>query len=821
MAKKTSQKRQPGARSTKRAAPKPSAGAGRIRKQPQRDERGPLGWLAPDLESAYSRLVVRGQETGAEASPASSASAKGRTGAPTFARVDRTVWRELLTEFKKRKAAAAQARMAAPAPVVPGGRNWLPLGPTLVLNGQTVGNQPVAGRVSGLAVAVGGQTVYAASANGGVFRSDDGGTSWRALMDGFDTDPQNFASASVICGAVAIDLADPNRVYLGTGEGDTDFVFRQNLRVVEALPAYRGIGPLVTDDGGTTWTLEASNPDLAGESFFALAVDPGNRENVVAATTNGLYRRAPAAGGTFRWISLRPGIHSSVAVASAGATTRFVAAEWGKTVVHSTDGGQTWAPAGTGFPTSGWGRVAVAMPSNDTSVIYAFAAAAAGGVLGLFRLDATGGWRKVAGVPNVLFGKQGDYDLTVAIAPGNPNIVYIGGDRTDSYPFAGNIQRLVIVAAAGGYKVKTATSIGTHAHADIHTLVHTPNDPTELWCGCDGGVFLNRDPTGTGEFASQNAGLACLCTNFFAQHPTDPNLLLTGLQDNGTARTTAGPVWSHVQDGDGGYCAINWADPKRVLVYMNGYVFRSEDGGATFAADPVLSPGGQTMTLPVITPPYHPASPADADMVAVGAGQQVFLSLDFGTTWPAKQRILLPGSPGSIFALAFASPARLFIATTNGAVFRADRSGSTWPVARLDTAPGGQLGMTGLITDIAVDWADETLSSVYVSFGGQSDDRRRVWWFDGTKWQPRSGPDAGQNLLNAEHNAIVVDPAAPDNVYTGADIGVWHSADRGLTWGPLENGLPDSPVYDLLIHPTQRLLRAATHGRGIYELALA
>jgi photosystem II stability/assembly factor-like uncharacterized protein len=460
------------------------------------------------------------------------------------------------------------------------------------------------------------------------------------------------------------------------------------------------------------------------------------------------------------------------------------------------------------------------MPSNNTSVVYAFAAAAAGGVLGLFRLDATGGWKKVAGIPNVLFGKQGDYDLTVAIAPGNPNIVYIGGDRTNSYPFSGNIQRLVIQAAAGGYKVKTATPIGTHAHADIHTLVHTPNDPTELWCGCDGGVFLNRDPTGTGEFASQNAGLACLCTNFFAQHPTDPSVLLTGLQDNGTARTTAGPVWSHVQDGDGGYCAINWADPTRVLVYMNGYVFRSQDGGATFAPNPVLSPGGQTMTLPVITTPYHPASPADANIVAVGADQQVFLSPDFGTTWPASQRILLPGNPGSIFALAFASSARLFIATTNGAVFRADRSVSTWSVAQLDTAPGGPLGMTGLITDIAVDWGDATRSSVYVSFGGQSNDRRRVWRFDGTKWQPRSGPDASQNLLNAEHNAIVVDPAAPDNVYTGADIGVWHSADRGLTWEPLENGLPDSPVYDLLIHPTQRLLRAATHGRGIYELAL-
>ena len=125
-----------------------------------------------------------------------------------------------------------------------------------------------------------------------------------------------------------------------------------------------------------------------------------------------------------------------------------------------------------------------------------------------------------------------------------------------------------------------------------------------------------------------------------------------------------------------------------------------------------------------------------------------------------------------------------------------------------------------MITDIAVDWSDATKSSVFVSFGGQSSDRHRVWRFDGTKWEARSGPDVGPNLLNVEHNAIVVDPAAPTNVYAAADIGVWHSADSGMTWETLENGLPESPVYDILIHPTQRLLRAATHGRGVYEFPL-
>jgi hypothetical protein len=442
-------------------------------------------------------------------------------------------------------------------------------------------------------------------------------------------------------------------------------------------------------------------------------------------------------------------------------------------------------------------------------------------VLGLFRLDSVGGgWQKVSGVPDLLPGKQGDYDLCISLSPGDTNTVYLGGDRTNVFPFSGNIQRCTIQAVGAGFKVKAATPIGTHAHADVHTLVHTPGDPTELWCGCDGGVFLNRDPKGSGQFVSQNSSLSCLCANFLAQHPTDPSVLLTGLQDNGTARTVSGSIWTHVQHGDGGYCAINWADPSRVLVYMNGFVFLSTDGGFTFGVNPVLNPQGNTMTLPIVTAPFNPGSSSEADFVAVGGSRTVHVSKDFGNTFPANLQFALPSGSGSIFSLAVASTTRIFVGTTSGEVFRADRPGSTWVVTRLENAPAGPLGLVGLISDVAVDTSDATRASVYVAFGGQGNDRRRVWRFDGTKWEPRSGPDTGNNLLNVEHNALAVDADAPDNIYVGADIGVWHSPDRGLTWEPLENGLPDSPIYDLQIHPTQRLLRAATHGRGVYEIPL-
>ena len=808
----------------------------------EHDEDGPAGWLLPDLESAYTRLIPRGAAPAAAAPVPALLPAAGRpfestlqrgAGAEVFAPLPATTWPDLLGEYKRRKVLAQATPRSVPdgaiaAPFVPGGRNWLPLGPTVVLDGQTVGDNPVGGRTSGLAVAPGGERVYAATACGGVFRSDDAGTSWRSLMDGFDVNPTDFASSSLACGAIALDRADPDRVYVGTGEGDTLTLFRS--RVVNALPAYRGIGPIRTDDGGATWITEptaAGAPTLAGEAFFALAVDPNGRDNVVGATTRGLYQRTIPPGGGVEWVMRRPGVHCSAVAAVDGGATHFYAAEWGVGVFHSTDG-TNWDAAGTGFPTTGGvGRIALAVQPNNPAVLYAFVANANGLVHGLYRLDGAGAvWKKVTNPPDVLppnnGRSQGDYDLAIALDPVNVNLLYLGGSYANVSPFPGSVWRCVVQATAAGFKVNASASIGTHAHADVHVLTHSPGDPNMLWCGCDGGVFLNRDPHGTGQFASQNTGLASLCSNFIAQHPTDPGVLFSGLQDNGTARTGGDPMWRHVNYGDGGYCAVNWADPLKVLVFSNGTVSRSTTGGDSHDA------WGQrwkfpwaTMTQPICTPPRDVADPGAADVVAVAAGTQVSVSDDFAGSWPATGGFVLPGDAGSVFAMNFATRTRLFVGTTTGRVFRADRGVGGWAVTRIDDAAAGPLGLVGLITDVAIDWADAARGSVYVAFGGMGDPRR-VWWYDGAnqRWEVRSGPPGGDCLLDVEHNALAVDPVDANNVYAGADIGVWHSVDRGQTWRPLENGLPDAPVFDLQIHATQRLLRAATHGRGVYEIEL-
>lgn len=755
-------------------------------------ESGPKGWLVEQRFGTYARLVPRELE-GLEAAAMT---------------VAEDLWVDRLAEYKRRKTAAVAPAAAVEEGLegmfVPGAQNWAPLGPNVVMNGQAKGNPPVGGRIAGLAVAADGQRVYAASANGGVFRSDDAGMTWRSMMDAFDVDPTNFASTSLACGAIAIAPANPDRVYVGTGEGDTHAMFEN--RKVHALPAYRGIGPIRSDDGGRTWTLERTatgSPQLAGKAFFALAVDPANPEHVVAATTEGLYERA-IAGGQPEWVRQRPNVHSSVIATARG----FYAGEWGAGVFHSVDGAN-WTALATGFPMANLGRIALAA-QRDPRFVYALVATERGALEGVYRLDVeTSKWKALTNLPTLLPSPQGNYDLAVAVDPADDALIYLGGSYANVAPFPASIWRCRVAANGAA----TSTSIGEHAHADVHVLVHTPGDANTLWTGCDGGVFVNRDPRGSGIFAARNDSLACLCPNFIAQHPTDPSILFCGLQDNGTAVTHGGPSWTHIMSGDGGYCLVHWDDPQQVLVYANGKVFRSTSGGL----------GGWTvenfqfrlMTYPIVGTPMS-SRKADANIAALAAVDTVYVSNDFGATWPVA--VTIPRA--EIYSLVLATPKRLFAGTTSGDVYRIDKGTTRWSAVRIDDATRGPLALRGPVNDIAVDWSDTDLASIYVTLGGTGD-YRHVWRYNGTKWEARSGPAEGNRLLDVEHNAIAVDPANRNHVYAGADIGVWHSKDGGKAWEPLPNALPDAPVFDLQIHPTRRLLRAATHGRGIFEWVLS
>lgn len=825
-------------------------------------DRGPAGWFVPFLEARYTRMAGRdeasdmeaptGEEHGERAAAAFARLARLGDGAsPTetdqasplgansrlqpgrgvevFADLRPTYWHGVIEQYRQRQLAvrrtqpaqlagvAAFGRAVPPMPGIPGISNWVPCGPAVVRRGQPSGRPAISGRASGIAIAPGGRRMYVATPDGGVWRSDDGGDTWASTMENFDVDPTTFATISLSCGAVAIDEAQPDRIYVGTGEGDTDALFSR--RVTSALPSYRGVGPLRSDDGGGTWITEPTDPaspTLVGAAFFQLAVDPGDRERVVAATTAGLYRREPDGAGGFRWVRTRSGVHSSVVVArSAGATT-FFAAAWGDRVYSSPDGA-TWTAAGTGFPT-GINRIGLAARRTSASVVYALVADTSNALEGVYRLDGgTGAWKAVGGAPSGLLGTQGDYDVTIAVDPNNANRIFLGGSAVNISD--GAIYRGMVSSAGAGTYSMTTTFVGAGSHPDVHALVYPPGDSDTVWSCCDGGVFRTTTATGAATFEARNTGLSTMSANFLALHPTEPAVMFCGFQDNGTGRYTGEECWTHVWGGDGGYPVINWADPRRVLVYANGRVQRATDGGQDYPSFTDVTPTGAgwfVMAQPLVEAPPS-ATTSDADIVAYGAGTSIYLSSDFAassTTWATLPAV----SGGAAFCITFATRDRFFVGTTGGRIFRYDRGGGTWTATRIDDAAGGALPIVTLVTDIAIDPADNTGASIFVALGG-SGDYRHVWHFDGTSWAQRSGPSAGAltSLLDVEHNALVIDGST---VYVGADIGVWRSNDGGATWTPLENGLPDSAVLDLKLHRPSRRLFAALHGRGVYELKL-
>ena len=177
-------------------------------KAPSKPEGGPREWLLPIRESAYTKLIPKEQAEAERSAalakkPPKATKAKkeegfrstfqpGR-GEDVLASLPRDYWLTHMQEFQKRKAGSPRRGPGMRGigggpgtPVIPGTNNWIPLGPSVQARGSAVGRPAVSGRIPGIAIAPGGMRMYVATACGGVWRSDNGGVSWKSTMDGFD-----------------------------------------------------------------------------------------------------------------------------------------------------------------------------------------------------------------------------------------------------------------------------------------------------------------------------------------------------------------------------------------------------------------------------------------------------------------------------------------------------------------------------------------------------------------------------------------------------------------------------------------------------------
>ena len=582
------------------------------------------------------------------------------------------------TDFDLEGARIAGRRLPARPPGHPGpfapasGRTflWQPLGPMTVVAGQATGTPRIAGRVNAIAVEpTEGKRIYAASGTGGLWYSPDAGESWRAL-GGFA--PTNVAGMTRpaqrnACGAIFVKFgateADDD-VFVGTGE--------PHMTAPGLLPnaqpgiAMGGLGILFAHGPAASaladpWQREAKS--LIGRGVTAIVQQPGGT-TVVAATSVGLFQRPASPAADKDWDPV------------AGTPFNTLTAEISDALWTAGDGGsrpaRLWVWVRTGASAGLWVRKdtetnftqvtttaapqrrAVLAASNPPDQIFLLNDAGPDVSPNLFRIAAASGALPVAtpvtaGLKNFL-GKQGFYDIALAVHPSMPNRVVIGGSFfSATMPDGTALEDGAIIMADVADNSGTLTfghpnpftPLGVGVHSDIHAVAYS-NGGNRLWASCDGGVFRSDQPTKNVGFVPCNNGLSIIESNYIASHPTCEGHVVTGLQDNGVIARLSSSVWRHVGDGDGGGVVFDPINPVRFLrEHFQGF-WSSSDGSV--AAEALLTRAGTFAQAEFDVAAFYSEAAAiskhrDVPAPATPVGQiilgthRVWYTEDFGQNW--------------------------------------------------------------------------------------------------------------------------------------------------------------------------------------------
>jgi putative cell wall-binding protein/photosystem II stability/assembly factor-like uncharacterized protein len=712
-------------------------------------------------------------------------------------------------------AALAQAAAVPPAGLA-GLHGWEHRGPTAA-----------GGRLVDLALAPDG-TLFAASASGGLWRSDDGGETLAPAW------PPGEAPA---VGAVAVTAGGV--VVAGTGEANAG----------GGSLAYGGTGVRRSTDGGRTW--EDAGLPTSG-TVADIEVHPTDPDVLWLAAGGDLFRpggergvyRSGDAGRTWQLV-LPPATPTTggadVAVDPAD-PDHLLAATWdrqrtpdrrryggpGSGLHRSTDGGRTWAPVGGGLPGFGAdsGRIAVAFSPADGRRLYAVVTRGDGRAGGLWRSDDGGtSWARVDDDPTYeptqfefawWFGR-------VMPAPEDPDRVLVPG-------------LALLESTDGGVGFRRDALV----HADHHDVVWDPADPSRAWLATDGGLY--RSAEGGRRLTWTPASVQPVGQVYdVAVPPGAPDAVVAGFQDIG-CRSTPGPddAWAEAaRCGDGTQVLAHPERPGEVVVCgQEGRCAASADLGLTTAELTLPDDGRAAWAAPVLRVPGSP------DVLLFG-GTRVHRSDDAGATWrPISDGLTRGPGPdpdhpfGTLTALAAAPGGGVVAAgTDDGQVWRTDDGGGRWR-----RVVDGDRWITALAL---LDDGDLLVATSGYRAGDDAAQVLRVAADGGASTELGTGmPSAPVGDLAVVDDLAGAAPGEVRGVVAATDVGVYVAADLSApVWrrvagaapgavggsaaptaaadGPAAGAaLPQVPVTSLDWLAASRQLTAGTYGRGVWRTSL-
>jgi photosystem II stability/assembly factor-like uncharacterized protein len=642
--------------------------------------------------------------------------------------------------------------------------SWVSVNPIGMFYSRT-NNNYVSGRTNSIAFHPSNPNIiYIGAAQGGVWKSINGGINWFAITDGL---------SSLSCGDVVIDQSNPNILYLGTGE--------QNY----SGDSHYGDGIFKSIDAGVTWVKIATT--TIGTYFSKLAIDPSNSNTIYAAGSLGVFKSTNAG---LNWVNTNSGTYmnciiidpTSIQTLYASSGTSYAAG----TVKKSTDGATTWLTITNGLP-SGMGRTQLAMASGNPNVLYASIAATSGGSLvGLYRTtDAGTTWTLQASTPNYL-GSQGWYDNVVTVIPSSPDNVLTGGIDIYSSSNAGVTLTKITNWAS--------TTSGNFSHADIHNLCY---NGSILYCCSDGGVYKSTND-GT-NWIDLNHDLSTLQYQSADYDPTTLLKLYGGCQDNDKETTTdGGSNWNQRTTGDGGYTVVDPVNPNYVYgQYVGGSLERSANYGVSFTE---IRPSGSSGGL--FYNPYEMA-PGDHNTIVFGRAD-IWKTTNAQTAtqssgWTQIATTTIVGGNVSAIAISASDINKIYVGTSNGRILVTTDNGTTWT------------STTGFpyVSDLAVDIANDAVC--YASFGGTSSVHVYKTTNSGANWV-----NITNGLPNIAANSISLRTTSPRMIFVGTDVGVFQSINEGSNWISFNTGLPSVQIYDMKYKDNVGILLVATHGRGCW-----